>query len=223
MMKRIFFIGIIISISIASCSKDVDLTEVNPTLPPSTPVPLGPDTILYTNPADIYLVSPIGSYFPCSPIPIPLDTLFSDSIDLDLDGTFDLKFSDKHYIQGFSASNPCPTYRCHLSVVGMNSNIKIATTPPSYYGGIVGFYINDSISSTNDYFQYAFLKGAPMIGPAYIVTSPGEYYIGIQLIQSSKTIYGWVRLENTGMNGVIIKDYAVNITNGNPILAGQML
>lgn len=213
-MKRIFFLGIIVSMCIVSCSKDVGLTP---------PIPLGPDTVLHTDPADIYLVSPTGSYFPCSPIPMPLDTLFSDSIDVDSDGIYDLKFSDKHYIAGFSASDPCSNYHSQITASGMAPNIAIAKNTTNHFQ-IIGFDSSDIISSGSTYIESElFIKGKPYMMFDVANDFIGEFYMGTRMQKNGKTMYGWVRLEKTGLNGIIIKDYAINLTDGNPILAGQML
>ena len=49
----------------------------------------------------------------------------------------------------------------------------------------------------------------------------GEKYLGFKMYRSGKTMFGWVRIESIGYNGVIIKDFAINKTNNNFILAGN--
>ena len=222
LMKKIILFSSIFFVStfFYTCKKDAPIKGLTPTvIPPSSP---GPDSIVYTDIADLSLISPTGSYFPCSPIPIPIDTLFSDSIDLDSDGTYDLKFIDKHYILGMSASDPCSNYHYQITVSQMSTDIKIATHSSIFYC-IYGFNINDPVSSSFSYSPGLFIKGSPYMASLGSVNFVGEYYVGIQMIKGGKTMYGWVRLENTGINGIIIKDFAINKTDGNQILAGQHL
>jgi hypothetical protein len=51
-----------------------------------------------------------------------------------------------------------------------------------------------------------------------------DYYLGLRLLQSGQTYYGWVRLRvdvSGGPDSLIIQDYAYNSIPNQPILAGQ--
>ncbi len=53
---------------------------------------------------------------------------------------------------------------------------------------------------------------------------PTDYYLGLRLLQSGQTYYGWVKLRvsvSPGGAAVTIKDYAYNSIPDQPILAGQ--
>ncbi len=53
-----------------------------------------------------------------------------------------------------------------------------------------------------------------------------DYYLGLRLLQSGQTYYGWIRLRvdvTTGYASIIIRDYAYNSIPNQPILAGQTI
>jgi hypothetical protein len=49
----------------------------------------------------------------------------------------------------------------------------------------------------------------------------GDKYLPVKLVSGNKTMYGWIRIERTGLNSITIKEFALNKTNNNPILARQ--
>ena len=54
--------------------------------------------------------------------------------------------------------------------------------------------------------------------------SLSDYYLGLRLLQSGQTYYGWVRLRvdvTSSYASLIVKDYAYNSIPNQPILAGQ--
>lgn len=54
--------------------------------------------------------------------------------------------------------------------------------------------------------------------------SLSDYYLGLRLLQSGQTYYGWVRLRvdvTSSYASLIVKDYAYNSISDQPILAGQ--
>lgn len=56
--------------------------------------------------------------------------------------------------------------------------------------------------------------------------SLADYYLGLKLLQSGQTHYGWVRLRvdvTQSYASVIVKDYAYNSIPNQPILAGQTI
>ena len=53
-----------------------------------------------------------------------------------------------------------------------------------------------------------------------------DYYLGLRLLQSGQTYYGWVRLRvnvTSSYASVIVRDYAYNSIPNQPILAGQTI
>ena len=68
------------------------------------------------------------------------------------------------------------------------------------------------------------LRESGGIGPVGLWNNLSDYYLGLRLLQSGQTYYGWVRLRvavSLGGASVIIRDYAYNSIPNQPILAGQ--
>ena len=56
--------------------------------------------------------------------------------------------------------------------------------------------------------------------------SLSDYYLGLRLLQSGQTHYGWVRLRvdvTSSYASLIVRDYAFNSVPNQPILAGQTI
>lgn len=204
-----------------SCERDEELLH-SPMMPPPAP-----DTIIYTDIPDFSLITVFDSTNPgVSWIPLPQDTLITDSIDVDLDGIFDVKFYLKHWYSFISASNPAANYGCSISVGTILPTDTIAFYD-THYWWIADLYLNDLVSNSLHYDYFSINSTGRFIsyqfgtGPPGIHNFTGEKYLGFKMFRNNKTMFGWVRIESVGYNGVIVKDFAVNLTDGNSILCGQ--
>jgi Secretion system C-terminal sorting domain len=68
------------------------------------------------------------------------------------------------------------------------------------------------------------LRRSGGIGPVGLWNNLSDYYLGLRLLQSGQTYYGWVRLRvnvTSSYASVIVRDYAYNSIPDQPILAGQ--
>ena len=68
------------------------------------------------------------------------------------------------------------------------------------------------------------LRESGGIGPVGLWNNLSDYYLGLRLLQSGQTYYGWVRLRvnvTGSYASVIVRDYAYNSIPDQPILAGQ--
>lgn len=68
------------------------------------------------------------------------------------------------------------------------------------------------------------LRESGGIGPVGLWNNLSDYYLGLRLLQSGQTYYGWVRLRvnvTSSYASVIVRDYAYNTIPNQPILAGQ--
>ncbi len=68
------------------------------------------------------------------------------------------------------------------------------------------------------------LRESGGIGPVGLWNNLSDYYLGLRLLQSGQTYYGWVRLRvnvTSSYASVIVRDYAYNSIPDQPILAGQ--
>ena len=60
------------------------------------------------------------------------------------------------------------------------------------------------------------------VGNAGLFEGNGLKYLGFRILNNGKYQYGWISINNNqGNNCVEIESYAINLTNGQPILAGQ--
>ena len=70
------------------------------------------------------------------------------------------------------------------------------------------------------------LRESGGIGPVGLWNNLSDYYLGLRLLQSGQTYYGWVRLRvnvTGSYASVIVRDYAYNSIPNQPILAGQTI
>lgn len=219
---RIILSLIFLSSFFISCERDEELQH-SPMAPPPAP-----DTIVYTDIPDFSLITVFDSTNPgVNWIPSPIDTTVSDSIDVDLDGIYDLKFTLKHWYYWLSASNPASNYGCSMSV----ETIQVTDTVAFYgthYWWIADLYLNDVINNSLHYDYFAMPNTSRFIsyqkrgaGPPGLHNFTGEKYLGFKMFRNNKTMFGWVRIESVGYNGVIVKDFAVNKTDGNDVFCGQ--
>lgn len=221
---RWLFSVIFLSVLLFSCEEDEELLH-SPMAPPPAP-----DTIIYTDIPDFSLITVFDSTLPgVTWIPLPQDTLISDSIDVDLDGIYDVKFYLKHWYDFVSASNPSANYGCSISVGTIQPTDTIAFYD-THYWWIEDLYLNDIVDDNLNFGYYPYPAIGRYIsyqkvgtGPPAIHNFTGEKYVGFKMFRNNKTMFGWVRIESVGYNGVIVKDFAVNTTNGNSIRCGQQI
>ena len=217
---RFSFLVVFLSSFFISCEHDEDLHA--PQMPPA------PDTIVYTDIPDFSLHTGYNSNSPGQTWVAQTmnDTSISDSIDVDLDGMFDIKFVLNNWYNQLSVSSPSSNYGCSIGVGCIQSTDTIAFYG-THYWWIADLYLNDVVNSTlhYDYFSISstgrFISYQFGIGPSGIHNFTGEKYLGFKMFRNNKTMFGWVRIESVGYNGVIVKDFAVNKTDGNDIFCGQ--
>ena len=73
---------------------------------------------------------------------------------------------------------------------------------------------------------YNVLKKIGIPGPPGLWDNLSDYYLGLKLLQSGQTYYGWVRLRvdvTSSYASFIIRDYAYNSIPNQPILAGETI
>ncbi|MBK7763951.1 MAG: T9SS type A sorting domain-containing protein [Bacteroidetes bacterium] len=150
-----------------------------------------------------------------------------DSIDINNDGIFDLRFSGNRTYSG--SWGPAPTtvtYSVSLKVTPLNgSEIKTNST-----GFPLKMDQNDTINSGGNWNNAAgqiLCSRSTSAGPLGNWSGFTNAYLGVKIISGGQTHYCWVRMGVTvTMRGssfiTTIKDYAYNSISNQPILAGEM-
>jgi hypothetical protein len=168
--------------------------------------------ILHTDPADI-LVSGIGSHA---------------DLDLNNDGTMDMRIvikdilpsydGDLIYLNDFNGNEPILVKAVDYPCVTGQSGVYMAKALEE------GFVIKNAFD----------LKG---ISSVEIANNDGYYssncqqwlgkhdrYLGFRMGPNYHNHFGWIRLSvNTSATKVIVKDWAINLSDNKPILAGQTM
>ncbi len=165
-----------------------------------------------------------GTYHSCSETPIPTDSIARYSIDLNNDIVPDFEFNVKRwkYI-GVGSSfqfQPCLRYQnFRTTISSLNDSNKICTksgTPLAneyLFGDIIS---NDSTWSNNIWALYT----QSVENQNYYAPENMEYYLGVKIFKENKYYYGWLLL-NLSEDTLILKKYAVNLSENLEIKAGQ--
>lgn len=217
------------SFIISSCSKDKDPFVVKPessttndSTPSVPPTVIHQDSIYYTDIPDTAIHSVLGwnSGTPTGCIPIPSDTTITFYLDLDQDGTNDFAVSSETYYTMVGGSNYCQRHRYGTYIEPTNVTDSVSV--------IIGQYFNcDTINSgglinEGRYFwgnRAWFYAGIMQIASYYPFY---DFYIGVKMKRNAKVMFGWIRVQIPAYDSrIIIKDFALNKTNGNDISAGQ--
>lgn len=212
-----------------SCKKDSELTidetpSGNPTI-----VAAAPDSIYHKILSPYIILNPITNLVlhvtGCGYVYNPFDTITTYDLDLDSNGVNDLHFISKSYYEIHSASYPCVNFLRATTISPLNSNYSLGIIPPTsptqyqtyYYslGDTIGAScIFDNLSNFSAiYYNYGFYP---------VSVHGGDFYLPIKKILNNKTQYGWMKIDTIGYGGIIIKEYAINSTNNNQIICGQI-
>lgn len=170
------------------------------------------------NPTLYTYASPSG----CGNVPFPSDTIITWLMDLDSNGTNDLRFTAKNYYQMVSASNPCANYLFYTSIETLNNSDSIGTPKLELYSTYF-LSLGDAVNENLNYINYESFCALGQGGGTHPVAINGGagFYLPIKRTFGGKTNFGWVLLDTVGNNGIAIREYAINSTNGRPIKCGQ--
>ena len=164
-------------------------------------------------------VSSVRSYQPdpspmgCDDHAVPNDSTASISIDFDLDGSDDLKFTAGHGEASDECGGHCYGSKYVISVSALHSGAFISTSGGEAYSETDVIHADSTwIDHLNIYYydQCVFPVGSVL----YEFIKP---YLGISI--NGKM--GWIRFDQLPLNGIQIEEYAMNLTEGNDIRAGQ--
>jgi len=126
-------------------------------------------------------------------------------VDLDLDGTNDLKFRS-FYGVGHSMTASAPSEGCKISDISPKWNVQICLVPQQLQDSIdenmdwhnVNIFESDLSSYTPEWINSAEIKNNSWNEP--------NLYLAYRIIQSTDTIYGWMGIEIVDYYKLKIKD-----------------
>lgn len=211
--------------SFQSCKKDKKNEPVNLPEETSQTPQVAPDSIYYKNIVPDVEIYSIQGYTPhpsnCGNVQYPSDTLATYLLDLDSNNIADIYFEAKSFMQFYSASSPCVNYFYGTKASAINSvdslgaSIFWQPTPKILLAG-------DTINSSLIAFGNEVTIGGHL-NPQYpsFMNFYGVKYLPFKRTMNNKTMYGWILVERTTNNRIIIKEYAINVTNNKQIICGQ--
>jgi hypothetical protein len=148
-------------------------------------------------------------------IPIPSDSTSKIEIDINYDkiNDFSIAVSHKLFIPTTYCGH-CSIYDYGINIYGINSSDSIVSINQS--SNATYFKNNDKINSKNTWAKSSILT---MEGgcnrPIYKIDNE---YIGIK----HNNQVGWIKIKAAPNNGIIIENFAINLTDNNGIVAGQI-
>jgi len=218
----------VLSIFVYSCKKDIG--PVTPKVEDLQSVSVAPDSIHYKVLSPYIILNPITNLVMhssgCGYVFNPHDTITTYDLDLDSNGVADLQFLSKAYYEFHSASSPCVNYLRSTNISALSpsdslgfipyvpNNIYIFKTLYSSFGDTIDGGNRFQNQSNFSYYVYQGLSRPEAI-------HGGDFYLPLKRTLNNKTMYGWIKIDTIGHGGIIIKEYAINSTNGNKIICGQ--
>ena len=214
-MKNICFPLIIICL-LFSCKREKALNENQNQIQADNILyhNIMPDTTIHSVQYFIHNEDPES----CGDTPMPSDSFANYYVDINDDAINDFLIQTSHSPDSESGSIHCAHVVYLINIFGINSNDSISFTTlsvdvPNNYDSVN----NNLISSAATWIQHAALRIAAQ-GVFYpVYASFQDTYIGVKVDNN----YGWIHVAPSGYNGITIKEYAINLTASNPILAGQ--
>jgi hypothetical protein len=167
-----------------------------------------PDTLIgtvkYLIPSDV----PIQN---CEDIPIPLDSNATLYLDINNDLTYDFYFEVKHGFGGLCQSH-CTCFKYEIQLIGLNNisfvSASTINSQPLCYDSLEVIDINSNwMNSVYLHFEVGGMG-------EFIIN---DCFVGIKINNN----YGWINISHSGKNGIIIKEYAINLKDNTNIKCGQ--
>jgi hypothetical protein len=216
-MKNIGFVILIICF-LTSCKTDPPI--------PKCPIPPLPDNILYH---DLQPDSSIHSirYFiynmdpnSCGDTPVPADSSSACKLDINGDSINDFNIYVGHFPGSTEGSIHCVHVVYVIGISGLNAGDSISFV--NNFQGLQVPFNYDTINNFNISHKASWSHNATIQGRTQgIFYGPSVYfnvrYIGVKVNNN----YGWILVAPGGLNGIKVKEYAINLTDHNSIKAGQ--
>jgi len=191
-----------------------------------TQIPRPPDNVRYSDIAPDSIVRSVRYYIrnmaseSCGDYPVPTDSVAYFELDMDGDAVNDFVFSVHHHEVSDEGSVHCEHVQFTIDISGADEGDSISTVDESALG-IPVFYDttgNSLIGGPDGVWEYWGMVSAWSQGyyPPYIIYLP-DSFIGVKVNGN----YGWIHVYKLHADGLVIMEYALNLTPGNPIRAGQ--
>lgn len=190
----------------------------------STPIVL-PDNILYTDVEPDTSVTSIREWvnYYYSWIPVPSDSSATIYFDLDQDGIMDVVTGAYTHYDQVSVSNPEVNYTFGSGFGMVRDTDSVAWVPPAEPCYCAKPFLPDSVIFIDSHYaegattssKYTFAQ------PCSCNAFSGDTYFGMKMFRSGGYCYGWILMSYPSSGTLIVKEYAINLTPGKPIKAGQ--
>lgn len=178
------------------------------------------DNISYTNLGSELKIQSVNSYeagtLPgCSDVPIPEKSNLSFVIDINNDLVEDFEIQVDHYKTEEGCG--CQQFIYSISVSGLSGDAYIIKKEnPANLPIAKPIEENDIIGNSDNWVKSCHLQY--IISECVLLSHSFDIgYFGLKINNN----FGWLKAENLDSNGISIKEYAINLTSGNTINAGQ--
>jgi len=178
------------------------------------------DEIIY-NSTDMN-VSTIRTYYTsmnpfCGELPLPDDSLAVINIDLDGDQADDYSLEVKHYFQELTQyCGHCGIFHIKtINVKPLSGEAFISLDTASKYW--IRYYNETEIVSTDDEWSPNTVTALLEDGCMIPTVNFSDTYFGLKY----KNMLGWVHVQRSGNNGLVVTGFACNKAAGRPIKTGQ--
>lgn len=195
-----FFLVLCLGLTLWSCKKKKHDTRQ-------------PDHIIYTDIKDDTLENLRGQ-----------DMTIIHWFDINQDNINDFSFSLRTYLcpyTGTPHSGPCTSHFTNVlidtdNILSKECSVKFSSNPPQISSIGKGLVIDSSTGIYKYKRNYLYNND----GRDFYYSISGDIYIGVYL---ESKYFGWIRVEGFGdySSKIIIKEMAINMTEGNSIVAGQ--
>jgi len=136
--------------------------------------------------------------------------------DLNNDEIDDFRFGLRHWYT-FVSPSCCDNY--YNKIESLNNN-KITGDESTFGHCAQPLFVNDTIDNC----LYWATSSTLLAKVEFSNLCPWDWpdrFIGLKLVVSNDTLYGWIRL-NADYSEILIKEYAINKASNMPIIAGQI-
>jgi hypothetical protein len=160
----------------------------------------------------------------CYETPYPSDSTAQYYLDVNKDGIDDFLFTVKRWVYfGVGSSfhmDPCLCYQNYSTrIISTNDSNKICI---KNYAPFATEFLNNDIISSDSSWASAIrpLYNSSIEHQFFYAPNNSEYYLGIQVYKENRFYYGWI-LVGISKDNLILKEYAINISENLNIKAGQ--
>ena len=223
-MKQSFILIVLLGIAI-SCKKD---KSVDPA--PAPPPTVNTADNIESKSLDINLTS-VGATAQAQygsgldTVILPLDTMATDSVTIEKFAHFQFKVTASNYFDQKNVYTPSSSYLRYIHGISIRCrNAGDSIIKERLSGPAAGLFTGGNLIGPGMLaapIAYVHYKGGHYADVTNTSFPVGEHYLGFKTTREGKTYYGWIKVESFGLNGIKVKEIAINKTANNTILCGQ--